>query len=177
MISKLSISPSALLAGLFLVLGLAACQSGASSEASLEERFPKKLNLLEYGMPFSIQVPADAKVKDQSNKFIQDLVIEGQDYYLQIYGQDAAAATCNALAQEAQTDLKTTSGTFKKMVTTEDCGFLYQVETPNDTNKYYNFAWYRIQGNKSFNFSTTASRQLFTLDQVEAMYTAAKSAK
>ena len=158
-----------------IVFGLVACQE---PESTIKDLFPKQLNLLQHGMPIAIQVPEDAKVTNRSDNFMQDLIIEGTDFYVQIYSQDATSPSCSYLAGEAKTDVKVTNTTFQRMVLEEDCGFIYEVQVAGDTTKCYNFAFFRVQGNKSFSFSTTTSRRKpFTLEQVQNMYAALKEQK
>lgn len=159
----------------FIVLGLAACQT---PEPTVEDLFPKQLNLLQHGIPIAIQAPEDAKVTNRSDNFMQDVVVEGTDYYVQIYSQNASSASCKTMTSEAKSDVKKSNMTFQRMLTEDDCGFVYEVQAPGDTTKCYNFAYYRVQGNKSFSFSTTTGRRKpFTQDQVQRIYAAVKAQK
>lgn len=159
--------------GLLIVLGMVACQS---PEPTVEDVFPKKLNLLQHGIPIAIQAPDDAKVTNRSDNFMQDVVVEGKDYYVQIYSQNASAPNCKTLASNAQADVKATNTTFQRIIQEDDCGFVYEVQAPGDTTKCYNFEFYRVQGNKSFSFSTTTGRRKpFTQDQVIRIYEAVKA--
>jgi hypothetical protein len=158
-----------------ITLGIVACQA---PESSVKDIFPKNLNLLQHGVPIAIQVPEDAKVTNRSDNFMQDVVVEGRDYYVQIYSHDATALSCTTLASEALSEIKVSNETFKKVISGDDCGFVYEVQVPGDTTKCYNFAYFRVQGNKSFEYSTTTGRrQPFTLEQVQNMYASMKEQK
>ncbi|BDS13483.1 hypothetical protein [Aureispira anguillae] len=165
-----------LIIGTFILLGIVACQP---PEPTIEDLFPKQLNLLQHGIPIAIQTPEDAKVTNRSDNFMQDVIVEGTDYYVQIYSQNATALSCSDLATEAQREIETGANTtFQRMIKEEDCGFIYEVQAAGDTTKCYNFSYYRVQGNKSFSFSTTTGRRKpFTQEQVERIYEAVKAQK
>ena len=157
---------------LWSLLGWVACESGPTEP---ESTFTKTVQLIEYGIPVSIQAPEDAQVTNQSDNFMQDVLLKGTHYYVQIYGTPATTTNCNNLAQEALTDLKTTDPTFKQVVRQDDCGFIYAIQTENDTTTYYNFDYYAIKGNKAYRFTST-SGPLVDLNQsdLEAIYEAVK---
>lgn len=158
-----------------MLLGVMACES---PESTVEDLFPKQLNLLQHGIPIAIQAPEDAKVSNRSDNFMQDVVVEGTDYYVQIYSQNASSPSCTAMASEARADVQKSNETFQRMIIEDDCGFLYEVQVPGDTTKCYNFAYYRVQGNKSFSFSTTTGRRKpFTQEEVTRIYDAVKAQK
>lgn len=163
--------------GLFflVILVVTACQE---AKPTTEMLFPKQLNLLQHGIPIALQVPEDAKVSNRSDNFMQDVVIEGKNYYVQIYSQNATSFSCASLAGEAQSELKTSDPNFQKVVSQDDCGFVYEVQVPGDSTKCYNFNFFRVQGNKSYSFTTTTGRtKPFTLEQVQQIYAAVKEQK
>ncbi len=141
-----------LLALACLLLTLTACDN---TPPAPESPFTSTTNLLEYGIPITLPTPEGATVRNNSDNFLQDVRIEGEGYYVQIYGTSASTTDCKQLAQDALTDYKTTDATFKRVVEQEDCGFLYEIEVDNDTTTYYNFAYFVVQGNKAYTFSTT----------------------
>lgn len=132
-------------------------------------QFTKTIKLIEYGIPVTLNAPEDAKVTNHSDNLMQDVLIEGDHYYVQIYGTSATTPDCKNLAQEALTDYKTTSSTFKEVVQQDDCGFIYSVQTERDTNTYYNFDYYSVKGNKTYRFTTT-SGPLVDLDQQQVTF-------
>jgi hypothetical protein len=140
--------------------------------------FTSKTSLLEYGIPVTLSTPEGAKVTNNSDNLLQDVTIEGQDYYVQIYGSGATTTDCAKLAQEALTEYKTTDAAFKRVVEQDNCGFMYELEVDNDTTKSYNFVYFTIKGNKAYNFTTTAG-PLADFDQadVKAIYDAVKAQK
>ena len=162
-------------ATIFLLLFAFSC---TDSEPKLERIFPQQIDLMTAGIPVKIQAPDDAKVIDDSDSFLQDVKIKGQDYYVQIYSQIARSLDCSTLAKEAQRLLKTENPNFKNSIKEDACGFIYAVQVPGDTSICYNFGFYRVQGNKSFSFSTTNSNLLpFSLEKVENMYRAVQAQK
>jgi hypothetical protein len=158
---------------ILIALGLIACET--PKESTIKDIFPKQLDLLQHGIPIKIQVPEDAKVTNRSDNFMQDVVVEGTDYYVQIYSQGATLPECTAMATEALVDIKKTNPTFQKTILEEGCGFVYEVQIPGDSTTCYNFNHYVVKGNKSFSFSTTTGRrQPFSKKAVENIYQAVK---
>jgi hypothetical protein len=158
---------------IFIALGLIACET--PKEATIKDIFPKQLDLLQHGIPIKIQAPEDAKVTNRSDNFMQDVVVEGTDYYVQIYSQGATSPQCATMSSEALMDIKNTNPTFQKTILEEDCGFVYEVKIPGDSTKCYNFNYYAVKGNKSFSFSTTTGRrEPFGKKVVENIYWAVK---
>ncbi|WMX16176.1 MULTISPECIES: hypothetical protein [unclassified Aureispira] len=158
---------------IFIAMGLMACET--PKEPTIKDVFPKQLDLLQHGIPIKIQAPEDAKVTNRSDNFMQDVVIEGTDYYVQIYSQGASSPQCTAMATEALDDIKKTNPTFQKTILEEDCGFIYEVQIPGDSTKCFNFNYFAVKGNKSFSFSTTTGRrQPFSKEEVEHIYQAVK---
>lgn len=156
-----------------ILLGLTACEE--PKEPTAKDVFPKQLDLLQHGIPIKIQAPEDAKVTNRSDNFMQDVVVEGTDYYVQIYSQGASSPQCNAMATEALADIKKTNPTFQKTILEEDCGFVYEVQIPGDSTTCYNFNYFSVKGNKSFSFSTTTGRRKpFSKKEVENIYQAVK---
>ena len=76
---------------LALVWGMMACNSEPQSTLS-------ELNLLEYGLPITVQAPDSAKVKKvDMGSIMKDVTIKhGEDYSIQIY---ASQATTNDIAK------------------------------------------------------------------------------
>jgi hypothetical protein len=162
-----------LIVGIFILLGVIACET--PEESTIKDIFPKQLDLLQHGIPIKIQVPEDAKVTNRSDNFMQDVLIEGTNYYVRIYSNGATAPQCSTITEEALIDIKKTNPTFRKTVLEEPCGFIYEVQIPGDSTKCYNFNHYTVRGNKSFSFSTTTSRrQPFSRKTVEHIYQAVK---
>lgn len=158
---------------LVVLLSFVACDNTPPKPKST---FTNKTNLLEYGIPVILPTPEGATVKNNSDDFMQDVVVEGKDYYVQIYGSNATNLDCAKLAEESLVDYKTTDAAFKGVVQQDSCGFLYKVEVDNDTTTSYNFAYFAIKGNKAYTFSTTAGPLTnFSQEQVTAIYEAVKA--
>jgi len=158
---------------IFITLGLMACET--PKEATIKDVFPRQLDLLQHGIPIKIQVPEDAKVTNRSDNFMQDVLIEGTNYYVRIYSNGATSPQCSTITKEALAEVKKTNPTFKRTILEEACGFIYEVQISGDTTKCYNFNYHIVKGNKSFSFSTTTSRrQPFSKKVVEHIYQAVK---
>lgn len=155
------------------LLTLTACNNTPTQPDPI---FTHQMNLLEYGIPVTLPTPEGATVKNNSDDFMQDVVVEGKDYYVQIYGSSATSLDCANLAKEALLDYKTTDAAFKGVVQQDSCGFLYKVEVDNDTTTSYNFNYFAVKGNKAYTFSTTAGPLTdFSKEEVEAIYEAVKA--
>jgi hypothetical protein len=158
---------------IFITLGLMACET--PKKPTVKDIFPKQLDLLQHGIPIKIQVPEDAQVTNRSDNFMQDVLIEGTNYYVRIYSNGATSPQCATITKEALAEVKKTNPTFKKTILEEDCGFIYEVQISGDTTKCYNFNYHAVKGNKSYSFSTTTSRrQPFSKQAVEHIYQAVK---
>lgn len=154
----------------FILIFITSC---TEKKPDLNEIFPNKLNLSDQGVPVSILTPEDIDVKNNSDNFMIDVLLQSKSYHIQIYGQTATSLSCNTLAEEKKEEVKLSDPNFKAIIKEDDCGFIYELQVPGDTTKCYNFAYFRIQGDKSFDFSTTAGRRVpFTLSEVLNMYEA-----
>jgi len=74
--SKINMKNLLLLAALVATV-LMSCEPAAPK---IEEIYPNKLDLMEYGVPYILQTPTDFEVVDNSLSILKDLTIEGTDY-------------------------------------------------------------------------------------------------
>lgn len=163
-----------------LLLGLAAV--GALVLSSCGGSKPKpayesEVDLKEYGIPVKVKAPQGATVTN-SDGLVQDVKIEGTDYYIQIYGVDATTTDRKALKAEELANVKgSTSGcSFKRFVQEEEFGFVYELACSHErdtTKKFYDFRYLLVRGEKAYTFQTTTTKP-FTEEQVKNMYAAVK---
>lgn len=145
-----------------------ACQSG-HGDLNLQEK-----DLLEYGVPITIQVPDSAEIKSMDWGIQKDISISGAPgYSLQIF---SSQATTHNLSN-AISDLKQTveDGVyFSKFVLEESDGFIFEMMI--DTVVNYDFRHLKIQGDNEYLFQAGMSDS-FTREQIEVLYQVAKEAR
>jgi hypothetical protein len=128
------------------------------------------LSLLQYGVPFSIKAPADAKVKKASLGIYEDITIKaGDKYQVQLLVSDATTLDATVIKADLLEDIKR-NPFFAELIEETDNGFVYRKEI-DSTSINYSFRHVRIQGDKEYIFQPTLVGQ-FTLDDVKAMHTA-----
>jgi hypothetical protein len=124
----------------------------------------------ELGTAIKIKVPADFK-STFSSGIIQEVAVEGTDYFVQIMGMDAITTDRKALKNEALAEAKAMKE-FSTIVQEDDFGFVY--ETNWDAGaKGYNFRYFVVAGNRAFDFRSNSVNN-FNKAQVQAMYAAVK---
>lgn len=143
------------------MLTMTACKQGAVKMVALD--------LLEYGIPVTIQVPENAEVTQpygEGEVWIQDAA---SNFDIQVtkmitLGNDAAKVKSEQL--EAT---KAVEG-FSKLITEEKSGFIFE-ENIDVLN--YDFKYIVIQGDKQYVFQKGFTT-IATLEEVEMMYNAVK---
>jgi hypothetical protein len=153
---------------LFVICILVACKSGLH-DFNLSEK-----DLLEYGIPITIQVPDSAKIKAMDWGIQKDVSISGiPGYSLQIFSSKASTHDLTLAIK----DLKQTveDGVyFSKFVMEEPDGFIFEMMI--DTLINYDFRHLKIQGDNEYLFQAGMSDS-FTQKEVEKLYQISKSAK
>lgn len=146
-----------------LILGFAFMLFGCKSETPKTE-----LDLLEYGLPISIQAPNDPNITIDDLGFWKDVSVKkGDDYFVQIIASDAATIDVNKVKQD---QLKSVMDApfFSKIVEEDTNGFIYEKKI-DENNINYDFRFVKIQGDKEYIFQTGLIGT-FTEDQVKSMY-------
>jgi len=147
---------------------LIACNTGGS-DLHLQER-----DLLEYGIPITIEVPDSAEIKSMDWGIQKDISIAGvSGYSLQIFSSRTSTHDLTA----AMKDLKQTveDGVyFSKFILEEPDGFIFEMMI--DTVINYDFRHLKIQGDKEYLFQGGMS-DTFSEEQVQMLYEVAKNAK
>lgn len=149
-----------------LVWGVMACNNEPQSNLS-------ELNLLEYGLPITVQAPDSAQVKKvDMGSIMKDVTIKyGEDYSIQLYASQATTNDIAKLKAEKLSDIKM-NPFFSKIVREEESGFIFETIIDSTTINYgFNYAY--VQGDMEYIFSTGLIGT-FTLEEVEKMYDAVK---
>lgn len=149
-----------------LVWGVMACSNEPQSNLS-------ELNLLEYGLPITVQAPDSAQVKKvDMGSIMKDVTIKyGEDYSIQLYASQATTNDIAKLKAEKLSDIKM-NPFFSKIVREEESGFIFETIIDSTTINYgFNYAY--VQGDMEYIFSTGLIGT-FTLEEVEKMYDAVK---
>ncbi len=151
----------------FLLVGVL----GACSSDPQESWKPK--NLLEYGIPISVNVPDPDSViinKDDLGPFLDITVDGGEGYYLQIYAS-TAETTDVARLKANQLTMAKDQPYFSRIVEEEEAGFIF--ENQIDSTSSYGFRYILVKGDQEIVVRNHLSR-LFTLPEIERMYKAVK---
>ncbi|NRB64568.1 MAG: hypothetical protein HRU40_16325 [Saprospiraceae bacterium] len=133
----------------------------------------KPLDLLEYGLPITVEAPDSTTVKASDLGILQDVTLEGvsdPNYFIQIYASKANN-TDIAQIKADQVSMVRSNPYFTQIVEEEESGFIY--ETQIDSTNYYSFQYVYLQGDKEYIF-TTGLAKTFDLKQVEKMYVGVK---
>lgn len=148
------------------VLFLMACSNDSTTY--------EELDLLQYGVPLTINAPVDAEINATTLGNYPDVTIkeEASGYNLQIIGFPATSTDAAKVKSEELDSLKTKSY-FSKVVADYDHGFIY--ETDLDTINY-DFRLYKIQGNTQYTFQM-GFLGIYTQEQVEKVYDSVKEVK
>jgi len=132
--------------------------------------FPAKVNLsTELGAPIELKAPADFK-STATKGLIDEVVVEGSNYYVQILAQDATTTSDRkALKAEALAEVKAMKE-FSAIVEENDFGFVFESNWEGGS-KGYNFRYFVVVGTRVFDFRTNSVAN-YTKEQVQAMFAA-----
>ncbi len=136
-----------------------------------KEEVKKPLNLLQYGLPITIQAPDSAKVKTSDMGIFKDIsVVSGDDYAVQIFASKAISVDILKIKTEQLATVQNTPY-FSKLVREEDQGFIF--ENKIDSTANYSFRYIQVMGDQEIIFQTGMSG-IFSLEEVEEMYKSVK---
>ena len=127
------------------------------------------LDLLEYGLPITVQAPDSTTVNASDLGIMQDVTLEGvsdPDYYIQIYASKANNTDIAQIKADQVSDVRS-NPYFSRIVEEDEEGFIY--ETAIDSTNYYSFRYIYLQGDTEFIF-TTGLAKTFNQEQVRQMY-------
>jgi len=129
----------------------------------------QSLDLLEYGLPITVQAPDSTTVNASDLGIMQDVTLKGvsdPEYYIQIYASKANNTDVAQIKSDQVSDVRG-NPYFSRIVEEDEQGFIY--ETAIDSTNYYSFRYIYLQGDKEFIF-TTGLAKTFNLEQVQQMY-------
>ncbi len=131
-------------------------------------------DLLEYGLPITIQAPDSIVVKTMDWLVQKDVTIKGPDWYsLQIFSSKAQTTKIEDALRLQKSTVE--DGTyFDEFILEEQDGFIYQLKIDSITN--YDFRHVKIQGDNEYIFQAGMMGN-YTQAQVERLYEIAKLAK
>jgi len=147
----------------------AASLFGCQSDGNISDW--KTLDLLSYGIPFSILAPDSARVETiDFGTIMKDVTIKSSDdYFVQIFASDANTTDINKLKQEQLNEVKAEKH-FSKIIEESDQGFIYE-SVKDSTFNYYGFRYIRLQGTKEY-ILQNGFRGFFNENQARSMFKA-----
>lgn len=154
----------------FLILATAFCLWNCGSDAPEL----KEYDLLQYGVPMSIQVPVDSPKVTTGEGFLGDKEVKvkaGDNYDILISYAPATTSDLAALKKEQVDNVKGIS-TFSKIVKEDDAGFIYE-SAIDSTALFYGFRYVRLQGDQRYLFQSGLIGT-FSLEDTELMYESVK---
>ncbi|MEL6717721.1 MAG: hypothetical protein AAFO82_17090 [Bacteroidota bacterium] len=154
----------------FLILALAFCLWNCGSDSPEL----KEYDLLEYGVPISIQVPVDSPKVTTGEGFLGEKEVEvqaGDNYDILISYAPATTSDLAELKAEQVANVKSIS-TFSKIVQEDDAGFIYE-SAIDSTALFYGFRYIRLQGDQRYLFQSGLIGT-FSLEDTELMYESVK---
>ncbi len=140
-------------------LSIFSCKDGSKDQSSLD--------LMKYGVPYSISAPADVAVSKVGSGKLEDISIKNKSGYdVQVFMGDAFSSNLEKLKTIKKEEI-TTNPSFKKIIEEFDNGFIYE-KTSDTGSRNYDFAIIVIQGDKEINFQAGNSKE-FTEAEVKTM--------
>jgi hypothetical protein len=153
---------------LVVICTLLACQSG-----ELKLNLSSK-DLLEYGIPITLDVPDSADIKAMDWGIQKDVSIKGGSWYdMQIFSSKVGNHKLEAVVKDVKESVE--EGTyFSKFITVETDGFVFEMMI--DTMLNYDFRHIKVQGDNEYLFQAGMSGS-YSQKQVEQLYQIAKAAQ
>ncbi len=150
-----------------MVLGLAFLMLNCQSD---QQNKWKSMDLLEHGIPLSVQAPDSTEVEKMNlGGILQDVTLrKGNDYFIQIYASDASTNDVAKLKADQLSEVKS-NRYFSKIVEEDESGFIY--ETQIDSLINFGFRYIHLQADREYIFQTGLTGT-YTLEEVERMYEA-----
>ncbi len=148
--------------GFFLMVSMFyACQAdkpnsnAAIPEPPFELKIEQTLDLKSYNLPFSIKVPANAKVEAKKG-FTPEYVIATRGYYLQIMPVNLGTSNRKKIKDESLKEIEARPE-FSKVILNDSFGFVYETKWEKLPNAY-NFRYFYTQGETYYDFRSANSR-------------------
>ncbi len=147
-----------------IILSISACQQSASKTEY------QPLDLLEYGIPITINAPDSAKVRKSKIGDWDDVTIKKDNYSLQIFVRDAETSNMSKIIAD-ELSLVKSERFFSKIVSEEEKGFIY--ETSVDSIPFYNFKYLHYQADKIYTFQKGLADNI-TKEEAEKIFKSVK---
>lgn len=137
------------------------------SSCDIKRTTPKGLDLLKYGIPYTIDAPEKSTItKSQTGRLAGVNIKDGHGYDVQVYMSDANTNDLTKLKQDKK-DAVTAHPAFNKIIEEFDQGFIYE-RKDIEGDLSFDFELIVIQGDKEINFQAGNSK-LFTEAEVKIM--------
>ena len=130
-----------------LILSLLLLNACGEPKANLPE-----MDLMKHGLPIKIKAPIDAKVEVSDMLLMKDVVVQKDDYYLQIFSSDAMTTDIAKIKEDRMNEVKAKSS-FIKIIQDDPNGFIFE-KMRSDSTSNYDFRHIRLQGDKQYIFQT-----------------------
>lgn len=147
-----------------IIFMIGACQQ-SNSKAELQP-----LDLLQYGIPITINAPDSASVRKSKIGDWDDVTVKKDNYSLQIFVREAESSEMSKIKADELALVKS-ERFFSKIVKEEDKGFIY--ETSVDSIPFYNFKYLHYQADKIYTFQKGLADNI-TLEEAEKIYQSVK---
>ncbi|MBX2814842.1 MAG: hypothetical protein KTR24_02550 [Saprospiraceae bacterium] len=149
----------------FLLVALCGC----AGEAPYVEK-----DLLQYGLPITLQTPDSVRVKTMDWGLQRDVTLEGDEgYSMQIFSSLATTANLRRALSEYK-EISRDNPYFSKFMQEDEDGFIFEIQL--DSVQSYDFRHLKIQGDREYIFQM-GLLGTFSLEQVQEMYQLAQAAK
>ncbi len=153
---------------LLALVTMIACQTGGEDINWVDQ------DLLEYGVPITIQMPDSADIKVMDWGVQKDITVIGEDWYnLQVFSSRASTHNKSKLKTELLSAVQQGSY-FSEVTLDEEDGFIFEMQI--DTLLNYDFRHVKIQGDQEYVFQAGMSGT-YTREQVEKLYEISKAAR
>lgn len=132
----------------------------------------QSLDLLQYGVPITINAPEGAEVAKGKGLINQEVRVDaGEDYGVIVSMGDALVRDAAKIKQDRLESVKE-HRFFFRIVQEDEHGFIYEnrIDSMNST---FGFNYFKIEGDKEYGFENNRS-SMFNLEQVEKMYSSVK---
>lgn len=153
-----------------LILLFVACGDDANDETN-EAAHAKEVDLMSYNLPLKVYAPEGYTVEAQ-NDILDDVLLKGPDYHVQIYGMTATQSREERKKEELQ-KVKN-SEEFVRLVEEEPYGFIYETKLANEEKAHLNFFYVLNKGDKTYTFQSTTRFDEFSEDAIRKMYASVK---
>lgn len=142
---------------------------GACNQSSTKAEL-QPLDLLQYGVPITINAPDSAKVRKSKFGDWDDVTVKKGNYSLQIFVRNAETSDKNKIKADELALVKS-ERFFSKIVKEEEKGFIY--ESSVDSIPFYNFKYLHYQADKIYTFQKGLADNI-TLEEAEKIYNSVK---